>query len=125
MNRKVTVLIVDNRGQLKLAHDILEQERVNILTADSGEEALNVLESTDADLVISAVQLSGMSGSELLHEIREWDRELPVILVGISKESSDGIESHAFALLPQRYRKDSLLKVVHRALDAKESLTYP
>ena len=82
--RTPTILVVDDDP------DILETLRtfysyglvdVRVLTANSGAEALAILEVERVDLVVSDYKMPGMTGIELLGRAREMSPGLPTILV--------------------------------------------
>jgi signal transduction histidine kinase/DNA-binding response OmpR family regulator len=77
-----TVLVVDDRPVNRdLVRTILGYEGYDVLEAESGPEALRMLRSGRADLVISDVLMPGMDGYELAREIRATPdvRELPIV----------------------------------------------
>ena len=67
-----TVLFVDDEPNiLKTLQRILRNERMNVLTASSAEEALNILGHTEAQVVLSDQDMPEMSGVELLARVRD------------------------------------------------------
>lgn len=75
------ILVVDDEPALTVAFARkLRREGYECATAGSGEEALKRLESYRPDLVISDVRMPGMSGLDLLKEIKHRDPALKVIL---------------------------------------------
>jgi CheY-like chemotaxis protein len=53
--------------------------------ADSGEEALSLMEERLPDLVMLDINMPGMDGVEVLREIRrKWATDVPVIVVTAS-----------------------------------------
>ena len=69
---KKKILIVDDEEMIRefLESVLKSKKNYNCLTAKSGEEALEVIESEKIDLVISDVKMAGMDGIELLLEIK-------------------------------------------------------
>lgn len=66
------ILIVDDDPTMVVAlKEILEERGHTTRSAASGVEALSKI--SDADLVLTDLQMPGMSGIELLREIREQD----------------------------------------------------
>lgn len=63
-----------------------------VSTAESGMEALQELEKSNFDLVISDLQMPGMSGCELSEEIRHSNKltEKPVV-VGLTAETGETV----------------------------------
>src|SRR5215204_5019608 len=71
-----TVLIVDDEKNIRrTVRMVLEGEGWSVEEASSGEEALARLPDIDPDIVLLDVQLTGISG----HEVLESIRKLPVI----------------------------------------------
>lgn len=90
------VLVVDDDPNLTdLLVDTLSVIGYEPYSAGSAQEALKVLSSMHIDLVISDINMPGMSGIELLQEIKKKNRRLPVMLItGIG---SDGIKAQAYS----------------------------
>ena len=88
------ILVVDDEPDISaLVAYQLARESYRVRTAAGGPEALAAIERELPDLVILDLMLPGMSGLEVLAEIRrreEW-RSLPVILLTARREESDRI----------------------------------
>lgn len=124
-NKKKILVVDDDISCLGLLKRILKHEKFEVYDALSGEEALDILENQTVDLVISDLRMPGMSGVELLDELREWDGEIPVIFVsgwGKEKDWLQAVRANASALIEKPFHKDVLLKAVHTALQEKEAL---
>lgn len=59
----------------------LAQEGFSPLTAFDGRQALQLLESERADLVITDIMMPGLSGYELTKQIKLLDESLPVLMI--------------------------------------------
>lgn len=77
-----TILLVDvHEAFLTMLTKEFKEEGYQILTAQSGLEALRVLEEKpDVNLVITDLHLHEMDGAELLRQIKERWLDLPVII---------------------------------------------
>ncbi len=72
MKKEHTVLLVDDDPLLLNALTrFFHQEPYNILTAKSAEVALRILSGTQVDVIVSDQCMSGISGTELLAQIRQ------------------------------------------------------
>jgi two-component system response regulator FlrC len=78
-----TVLVVEDDDSLRDALiDTFElQSDMNVVAANSAEEAIARLNEVNVDLVVSDVQMPGLSGYELLKNIHQSAPEIPVILM--------------------------------------------
>jgi len=78
----VTVLVVDDEEitrQLLVA--ALQAPQRQLLTAASGEEALEIAKKTDVDLVLLDLIMPGINGVETFRQLHELRPQLPVVIV--------------------------------------------
>lgn len=89
-NKNINILIVDDRKEnLLVLESILQSLKVNIITANSGNEGLGFLFDKQFAVVLIDVQMPGMDGFEMAEIMRssERTRHIPIIFVtAISKE---------------------------------------
>ncbi len=84
-----TVLIVDDELRMrKLVADFLRRESYNILEADSGQTALDMLSSHTADLVILDVMMPEPDGWTVCRRIRK-SSNVPIIMLTAKGEEVD------------------------------------
>ena len=82
--RKVACLVVDDVPENIIAlRALLQSDDVDVLTAQSGAEALEILLETDVALAILDVQMPEMNGFELAELMRgtERTRDIPIFFV--------------------------------------------
>lgn len=92
-----TVLIVDDDPRsLRLLKLSLKAEGYQVLEAESGPRALEHLEAGTIDLVLTDVRMPGMSGLELLAEIRS--RYPPVSVVVMTAYGSEQVAVEAMKI---------------------------
>src|SRR5438094_246555 len=76
------ILVVDDEErQREIYRDILEDEGYAAETAPSGEAALQLLAQKRFDLVLTDLNLTGMTGVQLLKEILAADSTIAVVLI--------------------------------------------
>lgn len=113
-----TILVVEDDKALREAlSDTLELAGCDVLQADSGEAALEILAGEMADMVISDVNMGGMDGLALLKLLRQRYPQLPVLLItayGSISASVDAMRSGAVDYLVKPFRPDLLLQTVAR-----------
>ncbi len=80
--RTATILIVDDDPLIAMsASDMLEDLGHNVIEANSGKQALAILDaSTNIDLMITDHAMPGMTGTELAKLARERHPRMPVLL---------------------------------------------
>ncbi len=76
------ILIVDDEGLIvRLLAMSLRSDGYEVVTASNGQEALEVLEKEDPDIVVTDIKMPVMDGLELLRRIKEKDTDKEVIIV--------------------------------------------
>lgn len=83
------VLCVDDEPNILSAlRRMLSLEGYQVFTADSGVQALELLNKETMHVIISDMQMPGMNGSELLAQVRqEWPQTMRLMLTGASDVS--------------------------------------
>ena len=98
-NFKHTVLLVDDEeGILKSLKRLLKVLDIDIITAQTGNEALEALRRNRVSLIISDQRMPGMTGVELLCESREVAPDaVKILLTGYAdvEATKDAINSGA------------------------------
>lgn len=75
------LLVVDDEKNIRRLYESeLKREGYEVETAESAEEALELIEKSPPDLVVLDIRLEGMDGIDCLRTIMEKRRDLPVIL---------------------------------------------
>lgn len=88
------LLVEDNTIALKVLESTILQTGCQFKSAVTGEEALKLAKTMEFDMVITDIGLPGISGNELTHLIRDWEKKqhkspLPIIgLTGHAQESA-------------------------------------
>ena len=82
-----SILVVEDEQALQEALKLkLTKEGIEVLTASTGEEAIEILKTRRPTLVSLDILLSRMNGLEVLRNIRENPKtyDLPVVVVSVS-----------------------------------------
>ncbi|MFC1934501.1 response regulator transcription factor [Chloroflexota bacterium] len=97
-SKKASVLVVDDDVRiLRMIQGILELEGYRVLSAGSGEDALDALGKETPDLVLLDIMMPGMDGYTVCRRIREF-LQIPVIMVtakGGDEEKVQGLDAGA------------------------------
>ncbi|MFO8030780.1 MAG: response regulator transcription factor [Cyclonatronaceae bacterium] len=87
-----TILIVEDEPSLIFTlKDTLENEGFQTLIAENGQEALDIVEETQPDLMILDVMLPGMSGFDVCRKVREKNMIFPIIILTARDQEIDKV----------------------------------
>ena len=111
------VLVVEDEKQIAdLVREILEEEQYHVRVAWNGREALQMLVTFPADLIISDVMMPEMSGIELCRALTAHPtyHTIPVILTSAGAQPVSSPECRFVAFLQKPFRLPELLAAVAR-----------
>ena len=84
---KITILWVDDEIDLLKPHILfLEGKNYEVITCQSGQDALEEMRARQFDIVFLDENMPGLSGLETLTEIKVKDATLPVVMITKSEE---------------------------------------
>jgi DNA-binding response OmpR family regulator len=119
------VLVVDdNQDVRELIVHILNADGFHVYAAVDGENALAILNSNPVDLVLLDVMMPGMSGLDVLREIRTGSnkkiREVPVMMITAMSSTDDvdqalAIGANSYVVKP--FRGTTIREKVRKILD--------
>jgi two-component system response regulator FlrC len=114
MTAESTILIVEDDVALGEAlRETLALEGLPVTLVTSAEQALSRLAAGDIRLVISDMRMEGMSGLELLREIRRRSPQLPVLLMtafGTVNDAVDAMREGAIDYIVKPFDPETLLR---------------
>ena len=85
------ILVCDDDKEIVKAIEIyLSEEGYNVLKAENGKKALDILKNNQVHLAILDIMMPEMDGMEVLEKIREKD-SIPVIMLSAKSEDEDKI----------------------------------
>ena len=91
-----SILVVDDTPvNLKLTRILLVNEGYKVMTAASGEEALELLHSFHPVLILTDIQLPGIDGLELTRRIRQNEATRDITVVALTAFAMKGDEQRA------------------------------
>src|SRR5436853_2346926 len=121
--KSMRVLIVDDEEVLRdVLEVVLRREGFDVVLASSGEEALNVLDTEDVDLMILDVMLPGISGIDTLRAVRISNPNLPVVVITAFSSIDGAIEAMkhgAFHYIPKPFKNEEVILTVNKALEQR------
>ncbi len=116
-----TILIVDDeKNYTAVLSAVLEEEGFETLTANSGQEALQLCEKEEISLVLSDMKMPAMDGLELLEKIKKKAPDMPVIIMtahGTVDKAVEAMQKGAYTFILKPFENERLVMYAHKALE--------
>ncbi|TLU67697.1 sigma-54-dependent Fis family transcriptional regulator [Thalassotalea litorea] len=93
MKQSLVLVVEDDPGLREAVVDTLMLSDYHCVEADSGESALLMLKQHAVDIVVTDVQMGGMSGLDLLRNIKHHYPELPVLIMTAYATIDDAVQA--------------------------------
>lgn len=130
MNSTATVLFVDDEERIVKLLKLMFQDKYRVLTATSGQQALEIIASNGhVDVVVSDQRMPQMTGIELLAEVRKASPDaIRVLLTGYSDLVSiigavnDG---EVYRFLNKPWRKEDLTNTLAECVELSRKRRSP
>lgn len=124
MTGNATVLVVDDE---KVVRDgcnrILTPEGFQVLTAENGRDALEVLDRQPANVILCDLKMPVMGALGVLEAVGQRYPDIPVIIItghGTVESAVDCMKKGAYDFITKPFRADHVVLVVKRALEKQE-----
>ncbi|WP_289028075.1 sigma-54 dependent transcriptional regulator [uncultured Paraglaciecola sp.] len=117
MSQAKVLIVEDDAGLREALVDTLLLGGYQVIEAESGERALITLSEQSVDLVVSDIQMSGMSGLSLLKNIKNKHPNLPILLMTAYATINDAVQAMrdgATDYLSKPFAPEVLLNLVGR-----------
>ncbi|MEM9292504.1 MAG: sigma-54 dependent transcriptional regulator [Acidobacteriota bacterium] len=119
----MNILIIDDEEVLRdVLATLVRQAGYHPITARSGEEGLDLLRKESVDLVLLDLMLPGMSGIEVLRQIRRDDPGQVVVVITAYSSIEGAIEAMregAFHYIPKPFKNDEVLLTLKNGLEQR------
>ncbi|MBF4519104.1 response regulator [Flavobacterium sp. ANB] len=126
-NRKVILIAEDEKDIHRLLDELLS-EKYKLIKVYNGLEAIEILEDTLPDIIISDVMMPFMDGVELCKKIKTNLKTCHIPFIMLTAKDSvvhriEGIESGANSYIPKPFYPDHLLIRIQKLLEEKELIS--
>ena len=114
------LLIVDDEIDVReFAKNFFKKRNINVLTASTGLEALDIINHENPDLVLLDIRMEEMNGVEVLRKLREGKNGIKVIMVTGVEDEAVVNETQSLGILGYIHKPlilEELEKIVLREL---------
>ena len=118
---KQTVLIVDDQESIRLALSrMLSKEGYEVLLADEGEKALDILREKKVNVMLSDLKMPKMDGLQLLKASKLVKPEVEVILItahGTIEKAVGAMKDGAYDFITKPFKKIVIVNMIKKALE--------
>ena len=120
MEQKARILLVDDEENcLRALKDVFELEEIDCITANSGLKALDLFNHNDFDIVITDVRMPGITGIDILRQVKRLRPETFVIILtghGSIHDAVASIKLGAYQYILKPVIMDDLLPLIKEIL---------
>jgi two-component system NtrC family response regulator len=121
---KHTVLVVEDEELMRtILRQLLEEEGYRVLTADSAENALEIVPANEIAVTMTDIKMSGMDGLDLLDRIKAIDENAIVIIMTAYSSVDSAISAlrkGAYDYVTKPFVNEDLLQTVKNAIQTRE-----
>jgi DNA-binding NtrC family response regulator len=119
-----TVLIVEDEAKMRRLLELnLGEDGFNTLSAGDAETGLRFLRQEAVDIVITDLKLPGMGGLDFLHQVKQMNPALPVIVMtayGSVETAVDAMKSGASDYVLKPFSLAEMRLVIRKELDVQQ-----
>src|SRR5450759_2467787 len=120
-NKAIILIVEDSPTQAEHLKYLLEKHKFNVVIANNGNKALEILKNYKPTIIISDIVMPEMGGYELCRKIKEDEgtQNIPVILLTSLSDPEDVIEGLACGadnFITKPYAEDYLLSHIEQII---------
>jgi two-component system response regulator HydG len=119
-----TLLVADDDAAVRQSLErALTREGYTVVLAPDGQAALERLRQGGVDLLLSDLRMPGLTGLELLREVKAAVPDVDVILLtafGTVEEAVTAMKEGAADFLTKPFQRGQLIRVIRKALERRE-----
>ncbi len=119
MNKSKILLVEDDLKLREVIQETLQDSGLLVSAVENASQALQSLESGKYDLIVSDVQMPGISGCQLLLEVQKTWSEIPVVLMtafGTIEQAVLAMRDGARDYLVKPFEAETLIETIKRNL---------
>jgi two-component system, NtrC family, response regulator GlrR len=119
------LLVDDDESLLRLMAIRLRGEGYAVQSAESGKDALRLLNTQNVDVVLSDLRMPGLDGLSLFEEIMSIGKDIPVILMtahGTIQDAVEATQRGVFGFLTKPIDHDELRGLLKKAVSQTQTL---
>src|SRR5205807_3506463 len=121
--RRGTVLVVDDEEGVRASVRVILEETCDVLEAQNGAEALDVLRTHEIDLVMLDQRMPGEPGVDILPRVKALDPSVVVVIATAVRDVRTAVEAlkrGAYDYLIKPFEVDEIIGLADRVLEKRD-----
>lgn len=114
------MLVDDEKRYLQTTAKLMKKKGIEVVTAQSGEQALDLLRTHDVHVVILDIKMPGMDGFKTLRAIKTLYPQVEVIMLTGHATMDSAIEGLQFGAFDYVMKPADIDDIVNKAYEAFE-----
>ncbi len=122
MAEKGKILVVDDEMEPREALRLILKPIYEVYMAASGEEALEILQKEEVDLVTLDLKMPGLSGFDVLKEIKKLNKKIDVIVItgqGSLPNAKEAIHYGAVDFISKPFNVADIISVLSKVFERR------
>lgn len=123
-SQSATILVIDDEEGIRFSlRGVLEDEGLEVIEAESGEEGLALAEERRPDLIFLDIWLPGMDGLAVLDALRDSGQTVPVLMIsghGSIETAVSAIKKGAYDFIEKPLSLEKVVITVSKALEFRK-----
>lgn len=116
------IVVDDEKGMCHILNRMLSDQGYEVKTANSGEEALVILDNETFDAAMLDIRMPGMSGLDLLERIHRDSPDTSVVMMtafGTIETAVNAMKKGAYEYITKPFNNDEVIHIINNALERK------
>jgi DNA-binding NtrC family response regulator len=125
MDKKATILVVDDEHGVRQSFNMVLKDDYNVLLAENGAEAIDIFRKNSVDLILLDILLPDTDGLALLEKLKGIDPNMEIIMVTAVKEIQTAVKAiklGAYEYIVKPFIVDDVINIIKRALEKRNLL---
>ena len=117
---KLILVAEDEDSNYLFIEEVLKTTQADVIRAKDGKESVELFRTTkNIDLVLMDIQMPVMSGYEAIHQIKQMNRNVPIIAqtaYALTNQREEILNTGCDFFIPKPFRPEELLKTINKFL---------
>jgi CheY-like chemotaxis protein len=116
------VLVIDDEPIVLETFKVIFDNHFKVLTAASGRQALDIITKASVNLIFLDINIPDMNGIEVLYKIKEYNKNIPVIVVTATEDVDIQLEAKRLGIddyISKPFDVEEVIALAHKTIKNK------